>query len=160
MANAPAASAGRPNNEHESDDEEEAIQTSAPERDPSNCVEPGNASHYGQFTWTVALPAAPADKDSLADISKIRQFRFCLRPWLPRHARASLTFVSYASTGPGTAVCRGLLLGSCLVVGLVGKNKMPRLPTHLAAAGAPVLLLSVCSTVCCRGTGAEKHSGE
>lgn len=32
---------------------------------------------YGQFTWTVALPAAPADKDSLADISKIRQFR-CL----------------------------------------------------------------------------------
>ena len=29
---------------------------------------------YGQFTWTVALPAAPADKDSLADISKIRQF--------------------------------------------------------------------------------------
>jgi hypothetical protein len=30
---------------------------------------------YGQFTWTVALPAAPADKDSLADISKIRQFR-------------------------------------------------------------------------------------
>ena len=76
MANAPAASAGRPNNEHESDDEEEAIQTSAPERDPSNCVEPGNASHYGQFTWTVALPAAPADKDSLADISKIRQFRY------------------------------------------------------------------------------------
>lgn len=31
---------------------------------------------YGQFTWTVALPAAPADKDSLADISKIRQFRY------------------------------------------------------------------------------------
>ena len=30
---------------------------------------------YGTFTWTVALPAAPADKDSLADISKIRQFR-------------------------------------------------------------------------------------
>ena len=29
---------------------------------------------YGTFTWTVALPAAPADKDSLADISKIRQF--------------------------------------------------------------------------------------
>ena len=76
MANAPAASAGRPNCEHESDDEEEAVQTTAPERDPGNCVEPGNASHYGQFTWTVALPAAPADKDSLADISKIRQFRF------------------------------------------------------------------------------------
>jgi len=88
MANAPAASAGRPNSEHESDDEEEAVQTSAPERDPSNCVEPGNASHYGQFTWTVALPAAPADKDSLADISKIRQFRSGLRPWLPSRARA------------------------------------------------------------------------
>jgi hypothetical protein len=76
MANAPAASAGRPNNEHESDDEDEPVQTTAPERDPGNCVEPGNASHYGQFTWTVALPAAPADKDSLADISKIRQFRW------------------------------------------------------------------------------------
>jgi hypothetical protein len=113
MANAPAASAGRPNNEHESDDEEEAIQTSAPERDPSNCVEPGNASHYGQFTWTVALPAAPADKDSLADISKIRQFRFCLRPWLPRHARASLTFVSY---GPARGLGQRSVGGSCLAL--------------------------------------------
>jgi hypothetical protein len=35
---------------------------------------------YGQFTWTVALPAAPADKDSLADISKIRQFRYSPEP--------------------------------------------------------------------------------
>ena len=52
------------------------MQKSIAERDPGNCVEPGNASHYGQFTWTVALPAAPADKDSLADISKIRQFRY------------------------------------------------------------------------------------
>ena len=76
MANASGASAGRPTNEHESDDEEEERVTTAPERDPGNCVEPGNASHYGQFTWTVALPAAPADKDSLADISKIRQFRY------------------------------------------------------------------------------------
>lgn len=45
---------------------------------------------YGTFTWTVALPAAPADKDSLADISKIRQFRSSLRPEpLASTARAS-----------------------------------------------------------------------
>jgi hypothetical protein len=80
MANSRSASAGRPNNEDESDDED-VVQTSAPDRDPGNLttagvVEAGNASHYGQFTWTVALPAAPADKDSLADISKIRQFRY------------------------------------------------------------------------------------
>ena len=120
MANAPAASAGRPNNEHESDDEEEAIQTSAPERDPSNCVEPGNASHYGQFTWTVALPAAPADKDSLADISKIRQFRFCLRPWPPfrspplanlRHNRPTRGLRTAARLGLWRGLLRSRLAG-------------------------------------------------
>jgi hypothetical protein len=41
-----------------------------------NCDAAGENGMYGQFTWTVELPAAPADKDSLADISKIRQFRF------------------------------------------------------------------------------------
>lgn len=39
-----------------------------------------DSTMYGQFTWTVALPAAPADKDSLADISKIRQFRLAPCP--------------------------------------------------------------------------------
>eukprot|EP00281_Chroomonas_sp_CCMP1168_P032896 CAMPEP_0206256242 /NCGR_PEP_ID=MMETSP0047_2-20121206/24664_1 /ASSEMBLY_ACC=CAM_ASM_000192 /TAXON_ID=195065 /ORGANISM="Chroomonas mesostigmatica_cf, Strain CCMP1168" /LENGTH=842 /DNA_ID=CAMNT_0053682671 /DNA_START=313 /DNA_END=2841 /DNA_ORIENTATION=+ len=58
------------------DDDDVAVsEPSAP--DPSACgavTATGDASMYGQFTWTVALPAAPADKDSLADISKIRQF--------------------------------------------------------------------------------------
>ena len=100
MANAPtSAGRGRPNDEHESDDEEEPVSTTVAERDPSNCVEPGNASHFGQFTWTVALPAAPADKDSLADISKIRQFRYTyagdpcpvvlLSPHLPQPSRSA-----------------------------------------------------------------------
>lgn len=44
-----------------------------------NCEVAGENGMYGQFTWTVALPAAPADKDSLADISKIRQFRLIVR---------------------------------------------------------------------------------
>jgi hypothetical protein len=35
-----------------------------------------DASMYGTFTWTVTLPAAPADKDSLADISRFDIFRF------------------------------------------------------------------------------------
>ena len=100
MANAPtSAGRGRPNDEHESDDEEEPVSTTVAERDPSNCVEPGNASHFGQFTWTVALPAAPADKDLLADISKIRQFRYTyagdpcpvvlLSPHLPQPSRSA-----------------------------------------------------------------------
>ena len=75
MSNAPAAASASCNHEHDDDEEEEEIAPSpAPDRDPCN-FEAGNNNHYGQFTWTVALPAAPADKDSLADISKIRQFR-------------------------------------------------------------------------------------
>jgi hypothetical protein len=72
MSNAPAASSKSCHDHEDDDDDCENFEPSAP--DPGNC-EIANANHYGQFTWTVALPAAPADKDSLADISKIRQFR-------------------------------------------------------------------------------------
>lgn len=72
MSNAPAASSKSCHDHEDDDDDCENFEPSAP--DPGNC-ETSNANHYGQFTWTVALPAAPADKDSLADISKIRQFR-------------------------------------------------------------------------------------
>eukprot|EP00286_Rhodomonas_abbreviata_P020225 CAMPEP_0181301330 /NCGR_PEP_ID=MMETSP1101-20121128/7363_1 /TAXON_ID=46948 /ORGANISM="Rhodomonas abbreviata, Strain Caron Lab Isolate" /LENGTH=559 /DNA_ID=CAMNT_0023406621 /DNA_START=372 /DNA_END=2046 /DNA_ORIENTATION=- len=71
MSNAPPAASSSCHDHEEDDDEGDTFEPSAP--DPGNC-EVANANHYGQFTWTVALPAAPADKDSLADISKIRQF--------------------------------------------------------------------------------------
>jgi hypothetical protein len=61
-----------------SHDEDDVAVSEPSAPDPSACstvTVSGEQSMYGQFTWTVALPAAPADKDSLADISKIRQFR-------------------------------------------------------------------------------------
>ena len=62
------------------EDEPSSLPSDSSELVPAiNCEVAGENGMYGQFTWTVALPAAPADKDSLADISKIRQFR-CVLP--------------------------------------------------------------------------------
>lgn len=71
-----SASSGRPHGDDD-DDEEEAHPNS-----PVNAegASPTNSGLYGTFAWSVALPSVPADKDSLADISKIRQFR-CVPPF-------------------------------------------------------------------------------
>jgi hypothetical protein len=59
------------------EDEPSSLPSDSQDLTPAiNCDVAGENGMYGQFTWTVALPAAPADKDSLADISKIRQFRY------------------------------------------------------------------------------------
>jgi len=66
------------------EDEPSSVPSDSADLTPAiNCEVAGENGMYGQFTWTVALPAAPADKDSLADISKIRQFRlqFPKQPW-------------------------------------------------------------------------------
>ena len=138
MANAPAASAGRPSCEHESDDDEEAVQTTAPERDPGNCVEPGNASHYGQFTWTVALPAAPADKDSLADISKIRQFRWAAQLCMSARCVCAEVVASLRrATGPTGPRAIGIFArrfalrsGGCLTFAIAGCHLTRKLGLH------------------------------
>ena len=65
------ASASSSHAHSDDEDDDDTIQPSAP--DTINTTASGN--FYGTFTWTVALPSVPADKDSLADISKIRQFR-------------------------------------------------------------------------------------
>ncbi len=72
IANHMAEAASASSHAHSDDeDDDDTIQPSAP--DTINTSSSGN--YYGTFTWTVALPSVPADKDSLADISKIRQFR-------------------------------------------------------------------------------------
>ena len=68
-----------PARDYDEQDEEEpsSISSDSANLVPAiNCEVAGESGMYGQFTWTVTLPAAPADKDSLADISKIRQFRY------------------------------------------------------------------------------------
>lgn len=68
-----------PSRDYDDQDEDEPSSLPSDSQDLTpaiNCDVAGENGMYGQFTWTVALPAAPADKDSLADISKIRQFRY------------------------------------------------------------------------------------
>ena len=61
------------------EDEPSSLPSDSADLTPAiNCDAAGENGMYGQFTWTVELPAAPADKDSLADISKIRQFRLTM----------------------------------------------------------------------------------
>eukprot|EP00960_Hanusia_phi_P045513 757289-Hanusia_phi.AAC.2 len=63
-----------PARDFDDNDDDPLYEPSAPDATGSVESTGDSTSMFGQFTWTVALPAAPADKDSLADISKIRQF--------------------------------------------------------------------------------------
>lgn len=64
--------ASRPHNEDDDPDDEQLPSA------PDTAID-SNVNGYGTFSWSVALPSVPADKDSLADISKIRQFRSVTR---------------------------------------------------------------------------------
>lgn len=74
--------ASRPHNEDD-DPEDEQLPSA-----PDTAID-SNVNGYGTFSWSVALPSVPADKDSLADISKIRQFRsvprYCVLLVAPVH---------------------------------------------------------------------------
>lgn len=73
-----AASAGRAHVDDDDSDED-----AHPNSPVNEAATTSNSSLYGTFAWSVALPSVPADKDSLADISKIRQFR-CVPPPTPQ----------------------------------------------------------------------------
>ena len=71
-----AEASGRPHNDADDEDESPVSQPDAVIEAPLA----SNSSLYGTFAWSVALPENPCPQDSLADISKIRQFRWVLDP--------------------------------------------------------------------------------
>ena len=107
------ASSGRA---HANDDDDSEHDDDAHPNSPVNeAATPSNSSLYGTFSWSVALPSVPADKDSLADISKIRQFRYVPPPSLqipqPRR-RCMLQQTAGAARPGGACYAREALVGA------------------------------------------------